>query len=275
MEAAKKQLEIESDKRSQLEKTFSTQKAETAKLKDLNVKLERDLAKALNDIQEKEWELKQMESKRDKAIVEHKHVYEAAKKMTDAQLAEAQLELQKNAVYIRSLEKAKARLLNETEDLTRATEHERAELRAKEKSARQQEERVIRATMEHEKGRIAKDSAELKVHHLQSELQGALRQVAELTERAEIVQRSRDKLQDSLDRQEEELASTASSAAQSEVRKVIETYKAKEREYQERLEAAEIARAKAARGEASGMERAVFRISLFNKILQLGDLFRN
>jgi hypothetical protein len=37
-----------------------------------------------------------------------------------------------------------------------------------------------------------------------------------------------------------------------ELRTVIETYKAKEQSYQERLEAAEIARAKAARGEAYG-----------------------
>ena len=200
----KKQLETETDKRSQLEKTAAAQKAENAKLKDLNVKLERDLTKALNDIKEKEWELKQMESKRDKAIVEHKHVYEAAKRMTDAQLAEAQLELQKNAAYIRSLEKAKARLLNEAEDLARETEKERAELRAKERNFRQQEENVIRAAMEREKERIAKD-------------------------------------------------------AHSELRTMIETYKAKEREYQERLEAAEIARAKAARSEAFGTELSFSR----------------
>ncbi|KAK2467941.1 hypothetical protein APHAL10511_000236 [Amanita phalloides] len=286
LEATKKQLESEIGKRSQIEKTFSVQKAEIVKIKDLNVKLDRDLSKALNDIKEKEWELKQMESKRDKAIVEHKHVYEAAKKMTDAQLAEAQLELQKNATYIRSLEKAKARLLNEAEDLARETERERAELRAKEKLARQQEERAARAAMEHEKERMAKVAAEMTVHRLQNDLQSSQRQVAELAEQSGIVQRSKDKLGDEFDPnqsrkqlqteighlrqqlevtrneavdvkrqlqkilQEEEISSTTSSAAQSKLRIIIDTYKAKEREYQERLESAEIARAKAARGEA-------------------------
>jgi uncharacterized membrane protein len=68
--------------------------------------------------------------------------------------------------------------------------------------------------------------------------------------------------------QEEDIEASTSSAVQSgaflmcgvvlcliiqtELRTVIETYKAKEQSYQERLEAAEIARAKAARGEAYG-----------------------
>jgi myosin protein heavy chain len=68
--------------------------------------------------------------------------------------------------------------------------------------------------------------------------------------------------------QDENIVASTSSAAQSgmltlysplpylttevELRTVIETYKAKEQSYQERLEAAEIARAKAARGEAYG-----------------------
>jgi hypothetical protein len=68
--------------------------------------------------------------------------------------------------------------------------------------------------------------------------------------------------------QEEDIDASSSSAAQSgmfpmngilpylnteiELRTVVETYKAKEQSYQERLEAAEIARAKAARGEAYG-----------------------
>lgn len=48
------------------------------------------------------------------------------------------------------------------------------------------------------------------------------------------------------------------------MRTVIETYKAKEQSYQERLEAAEIARAKAARGEAYGENFCNSRLFLSN-----------
>ena len=51
-----------------------------------------------------------MESKPDKTIVEHVHVLEEAKRVTDRQLTDAQMELQKNAAYICSLEKSKTRL---------------------------------------------------------------------------------------------------------------------------------------------------------------------
>jgi hypothetical protein len=47
---------------------------------------------------------------------------------------------------------------------------------------------------------------------------------------------------------------------------VIESYKAKEQSYQERLEAAEIARAKAARGEAFGSFSLSVHVSTFFKI---------
>ncbi|KAF8880496.1 class II myosin [Infundibulicybe gibba] len=50
--------------------------------------------------------------------------------------------------------------------------------------------------------------------------------------------------------QDDEVLSSTSTAAQSELLAAIKTYQAKEQTYQERLEAAEIARAKAARAEA-------------------------
>ena len=43
-----------------------------------------------------------MESKQDKTIVEHVHVLKEAKHVTDRQLTDAQMELQKNAAYIHS-----------------------------------------------------------------------------------------------------------------------------------------------------------------------------
>lgn len=52
--------------------------------------------------------------------------------------------------------------------------------------------------------------------------------------------------------QDDEFASTASLAEVSELRAVVETYQAKEKSYQEHLQAAEISRVKAARAETTG-----------------------
>jgi len=55
-------------------------------------------------------------------------------------------------------------------------------------------------------------------------------------------------------KQDGDVQSAALSAARAELKTVIEAYKTKEQGYVERLEAAEIARAKAARGEATGKQ---------------------
>ncbi|KAJ6591377.1 myosin II heavy chain [Mycena sp. CBHHK59/15] len=145
LEAARKQLEGESSKRAQLEQGVSSHKAELSKYKDRNTKLDRELNKALSELKAREWEVKQLESRQDKTIVEHVHVLEEAKRVTDRQLAEAQAELQKNTAYIRSLEKAKTRLAGEAEDMAREMERERVELRTREKAAKAQEQRAARA----------------------------------------------------------------------------------------------------------------------------------
>ena len=200
LESTRKQLEAETSKRGQLEKTLSSQKSELAKLKDHNIKTERELKKALDDLKAREWEIKQLESKQDKTIVEHVHVLEEAKRVTDRQLSEAQLELQKNAAYIRSLEKAKTRLTGEAEDLIRETERERMELRSKEKAVRAQEERVSRALADVERERTAKDDAELHSRRLQNELHNSRRQTDDLTQQLLLSQQRKASLEAELSR---------------------------------------------------------------------------
>jgi myosin heavy chain 9/10/11/14 len=174
--------------------------------------MDRELNKALDDLKTREWEVKQLESKQDKTIVEHVHVLEEAKRVTDRQLEEAKKELQSNVAYIRSLEKAKNRLASETEDLTRETERERVELRSKEKNAKIQEDRAIRALADVEKERRAKEEAELQLHRLQTELRTAHQQVTELSEQLTIVQRSKDTLEMELERIADETESSDSMA---------------------------------------------------------------
>lgn len=118
-EQARKQLEAESAKCKQLHQVATNQKRELALDQDRLSKMDAALKKALTDQKNKEWEIKQLESRQDKKIVEHVHVLEKAKKVTDQQLKDAQEELQKNAAYIRSLEKVKLALTREAEDFVR------------------------------------------------------------------------------------------------------------------------------------------------------------
>lgn len=198
MDSLRKQLEVESAKRAQLEQANTGHHAEIVKYKDRTTKLERDLNKSLNDLHARDWEVSQLRSKQDKTIVEHVHVLEEAKKVTDRQLAEAQLELQSQTAYIRSLEKTKARLSGEAEDLARDAERERAELRAKEKTVRAQEERANRALLEVEKERKAREVAEGQTRRLQSELSNSKNQLADAAQQIDVIQRSKNHLETEL-----------------------------------------------------------------------------
>lgn len=132
----KKQLEAEVTKRAQLEQLASRQKAELVQLRDKTAKYDRELNKVLTDLKHREWDVKQLESKQDKTIVEHVHVLEEAKRVTDRQLADAQKELKEKATYIRSLEKMKHSLASEAEDMARERAQEHMMLLAREKAAK-------------------------------------------------------------------------------------------------------------------------------------------
>ncbi|KAF8958407.1 myosin II heavy chain [Flammula alnicola] len=187
LEIARKQLETETAKRTQLEKTVSTQKAEIAKLKDRNSNLEKDLNKTLTDLKAREWDVKQLLSKQDKTIVEHVHVLQEAKLVTDRQLQEAQLELQRNNAYIMSLRQAKAKASGEAEDLALKFD---GELRAKDHEIKAQERGRRRA----------KEEADLQTHRVLRELQQTGQQAEELSEQLTAVTRSKEALENELER---------------------------------------------------------------------------
>ncbi|KAG5729993.1 Myosin-11 [Termitomyces sp. T112] len=241
LETMRKQLEEESAKRSKLEQITSKQKAELGKLKDIKIKMDRELNKALDDLKAREWEVKQLVSKQDKTIVEHVHVLEEAKRVTDNQLKEARLELEKNAAYIRSLVQAKTRLAGEAEDLVRATENERVELQKKEKKAKAQEERAAKALAEVDKERRNKEAAELQSRRLQTDLQAAKQQIVELTEQVALVRQSKDNLEAELDRIADETETSHS------VAKFQRQYEARIAELESQLEEAEAAQVTSAK----------------------------
>ena len=93
LEGSRKQFEAEITKRKQLEQLVSRQKTELIQLRDHTAKYDREINKVLSELKSREWEVKQLESKQDKTIVEHVHVLEEAKRVTDRQLVEAQQEL--------------------------------------------------------------------------------------------------------------------------------------------------------------------------------------
>ena len=74
LESIRNQLDSEVKRRTQLEQSLSSQKKEMAMLKDRGIKQDRELKKALDDLKAREWDIKQLEAKQDKTIVEHVHV---------------------------------------------------------------------------------------------------------------------------------------------------------------------------------------------------------
>ncbi|KAE8226689.1 hypothetical protein CF319_g739 [Tilletia indica] len=80
---------------------------------------DKDLTKMREELKIANAEMKRLQSMQSKTIVEHVHVLEEAKRYTDRQLAEAQAKLQELAQYTRTLEKSKARLISDNEDLNR------------------------------------------------------------------------------------------------------------------------------------------------------------
>jgi myosin protein heavy chain len=212
MDTLKRQLDTETAKRSQLERIASKQKGELIQLRDKNAKFDRELNQLLTELKSREWEVRQLESRQDKTIVEHVHVLEEAKRVTDRQLVDAQKELESQSAYIRSLEKAKARLASEVEDLARATEKEHAELRSTEKVVRAHEALAKKATLEAESERKNREAFEAHVQRLQQDLQATRDQVAEATQQFLSMQRSKDELEAELARLADETDGTDSLA---------------------------------------------------------------
>ncbi|KAG6372968.1 myosin II heavy chain [Boletus reticuloceps] len=194
-EQARKQLEAESAKYKQLHQVATNQKRELTLDHDRLSKMDTALNKVLTDLKNKEWEIKQLESRQDKKIVEHVYVLEKAKKVTDQQLKDAQEELQRNAVYIRSLEKAKLALTREAEDFVRENKMERVELRAIEKTARVNEERALKALAALDSERKVREGAESGNRRLHADLNGVKGELEVTREQLAAVQRSKDNLE--------------------------------------------------------------------------------
>jgi myosin heavy chain 9/10/11/14 len=198
MESVRKQVEAETSRRTQVEQGAKLQHHEATQLKEQFAKLELEHKKTLDDLHQRDWEVSQLRSKQDKTIVEHVHVLEEAKRVTDRQLALAQQELKDLTAYVKSLEKAKTRLIGDAEDLTRQTERERLELKAKEKAAKAHEQLALRAKEDVENERKAREAAELRTRRAESELKNMQSQLADTQRQLETSKRSKAQLESEL-----------------------------------------------------------------------------
>ena len=133
--------------------------------------------------------------------MEHVHVLEEAKRVTDRQLQDAQLELRRNDKYIQSLQSAKTKMANEAEDM--AIKNER-ELRIKEREIKIQQEKVVQVFADVERERRGKEEAELQIRRLQYELQQVQHHAEDIEGQLLVVQQSKSTLENELDRLAEE-----------------------------------------------------------------------
>src|SRR5260221_7440147 len=198
VDALKQQLDTETAKRSQLEKLASKQKAELIQLRDKNSKFDRELNKLLTELKGREWEVRQLESRQDKTIVEHVHVLEEAKRVTDRQLAVSQQELRDINAYVKSLEKAKVRLIGDTEDLARQSERERLEIKAREKEAKAHEQALKKAQHDIMAERKARELAELRSQRAETEVNNMHTRLADTQQQLATVERSKAQLESEL-----------------------------------------------------------------------------
>ena len=92
-----------------------------------------DHAKAVAKLQDDEIAL--LRSRENKTIVEHVHVLEKAKKVTDRELAATKAERDQLSSVLRSMEQQKIRLIGDIEDMARQNELLRSDIRSAQKNA--------------------------------------------------------------------------------------------------------------------------------------------
>lgn len=124
------ELSAESKRRELLESAARQHERVAQTLTQQHGVKDKELARLKEELAETQAELKKTQSMTNKTIVEHVHVLEEAKRYTDRQLADAQAKLQELAHYTKTLEKSKARLANENEDLGRENQRLQHESRS-------------------------------------------------------------------------------------------------------------------------------------------------
>ncbi|PVF93303.1 hypothetical protein CPB86DRAFT_715748 [Serendipita vermifera] len=147
------------------------------------------------DIGDRDWQIKQLKANQNKTIVEHVHVLQEAKRVTDGQLEDALRELAAEQARTKALEKTKARLMGEAEDMVRQHEQELIALRSNEKNARSLEQKTSKAVADMEREKSLREVTESQSRRFQTELIEAQAQLSDLERQLQSTQRAKESLE--------------------------------------------------------------------------------
>ncbi|ORY24049.1 hypothetical protein BCR39DRAFT_336827 [Naematelia encephala] len=174
-----RQLNDEAAKRRQFEQELHGAEVELAGHRNTSLLAEREMAKAEGEIKARDAEIALLRSRENKTVVEHVHVLESAKKMTDIQLREQVAENVRLNDVLKQNEKHRNRLISDLEDLTRQFNMLKASKSREARSARASlspEEKDVNMVLEDE--RKARKIAEARVASLEKDLQDQRRQLS-------------------------------------------------------------------------------------------------
>lgn len=172
LQEAEQQLHTETERRQKLERSVRSSAQEAADLRNTASELQRQLLQTTSDLKKRDADVALLKSRENKTIVEHVHVLEAAKKVTDRQLAEKIRENDSLVLQMRSLEAHRTRLISDVEDVSRQMEILRAE------SSKTTRENGSASGSELEAERRARQRAEARAAALEKDLQDSKRQLS-------------------------------------------------------------------------------------------------
>lgn len=241
LDSMKSQLDGEIARRERLEKGATGRNTEAARLRDRLAKMEKDMVSLQKDIGDRDWQIKQLKANQNKTIVEHVHVLQEAKAITDGQLETAKKELATERAKVKALEKTKQRMIGEAEDAARMHEQELIALRSNDKSARGLEQKAAKAVADMEREKKLREAAELQARRLQTELRTAQEQASDLERNLHTVQLTKQSLESEINT----LAAGGDTA--DSLKKLRRDYEARIGELEVQVEDADHARATAER----------------------------
>ena len=170
------ELMAESKRRELAESAAKHHESNVASVRMQHGAREKEVAQLREELAITQAELKKTQSMTNKTIVEHVHVLEEAKKYTDRQLQDAQSKLQELAHYTKTLEKSKARLVSENEDLSRENNRLQLESRGAGRGILTPAANVTPGLGGHGAESKVVKSLEAKVHDLQTTLASTRRE---------------------------------------------------------------------------------------------------
>lgn len=158
LDVANRELKSERDKAIKLEIAAQQSQVESLEIRE-------QLDKLASEAKGKDTEIALLRSRENKTIIEHVHVLEKAKKVTDRELAVTKRERDELATLVKSLDQHKARLISDIEDMAKQNEMLRQRVKPS-PAASEQSDLSVQVQAE----RKAKLQAQNRVQELEKQL---------------------------------------------------------------------------------------------------------